>query len=701
MLALAIAGMTALGSTLIWKFRRGQELGATYNAVASMIFSALVMHFGGGTGEAHFPFFIFLSILLYYRAWRPIAYACAAILFHHFGFFTLQSMGMPVVVFSCLDGTTLLVHTAAGLGQGLLLGYIAARMEKNDLALMRSTAAQKLAAKVFHSTIEGIVITDAQGRIESVNPAFTQITGYTAEEAIGQTPRMLKSNHHDAAFYQEMWRAIESTGQWRGEIWNRRKGGEVFLESQTIQRIEGEDGDKKYVAVFNDITEQRRKDKHIEHLAFHDSLTGLANRSLLADRMKQAIALANRSGGSVAVMLVDLDNFKNVNDSFGHDQGDELIKVVAARLQKEVRTTDTVARLGGDEFVLVLQPCGRPDEIALIAERIISEIAMPIELSGLSLRVGASIGIAVYPSDGMDPASLMKIADTAMYEAKAVVKGTYRFFNTRMTDRAQARLHLEMDLRRAVEQGEFELHYQPKICLQSTLVCGAEALIRWRHPVRGLVPPMEFIPLAEETGLIEPIGQWVLAEACRQLSLWKTSETGLKSLAVNVSAVQLRQGGLSTTIQALLNQYRLPGDMLEIELTESAVMQNPDQAIESMSAIRALGVKIFIDDFGTGHSSLAYLKRLPLDALKIDRSFVKDAHQNEESSVICGAILGLARSLRLDAVAEGVETIEELALLRKLGCAVAQGYYFSRPLPVAELERWVLEMHSCDCSSCV
>jgi len=697
---LTFAGLIALGSVLIWKWRPGQAIGATYNAVGSMVFSALVMHFGGGAGEAHFPFFIFTSFLLYYRAWRPIAYACGVILSHHLGFFTLQGLGVPVVLFSCLDGQTLFIHLAAGLGQCALLGYIAARMEQNELALMQSTAAQKLAAKVFHKTIEGIVITDAQGRIESVNPAFTQITGYTEDEAIGNTPRILKSNHHDAAFYQEMWRSIERTGQWSGEIWNRRKGGEVFLESQTIQRIDSDDGIERYVAVFNDITEQRRKDKHIEHLAFHDSLTGLANRSLLADRLKQAIALVNRTGGALAVVLVDLDNFKNVNDSFGHDQGDDLLKVVAERLQMEVRSTDTVARLGGDEFVLVLQPCGRPEEIAAVAERVISQIAAPIELSGLCLRVGASVGIAVYPNDSADAAGLMKIADAAMYDAKAVGKGTYRFFNASMTDRAQARLHLEMDLRKAVEQNEFELYYQPKMCLPLGSPCGAEALIRWRHPERGLVPPMAFIPIAEETGLIEPIGDWVLEEACRQLSVWKRSGNGLPSLAVNVSALQLRQGTLARKIQELLERHQLTGDALEIELTESAVMRNPDQAIENMSALQALGVRISVDDFGTGHSSLAYLKRLPLDTLKIDRSFVKEAHHDEESAVICSAIVGLARNLKLGVVAEGVETSEQLAFLRKQGCTVAQGYYFSRPLPIDELESWLGEQTSNDCESC-
>lgn len=689
--ALLISGSVALGSMLIWRLRPGRHWGAMYNAAAAMVFSALIMHYGGGSGESHFPFFIFTSFLLYYRAWRPIAFACAVILSHHVGFFALQGAGVPVVVFSCLDGTTLFIHIVAGLGQCTLLGYIAARMEQNDLELIRSLAAQKLAAGVFHNTIEGIVITDASGRIESVNPAFTQITGYTAAEAIGQTPRILKSNHHDAEFYKAIWNAVETTGQWKGEIWNRRKGGEVFLESQTIQRIRSEDGTMRYVAIFNDITEQWRKDKRIEHLAFHDSLTGLANRSLLGDRLRYAIALAERSGGALAVMLVDLDRFKNINDSFGHDQGDDLLKEVANRLLQVVRGTDTVARLGGDEFVLVLQQIGGPEEAATIAARMIGEIGAPIELGGMHLRVGASVGIAVYPEDGADAPSLLKSADTAMYDAKALGKGTYRFFNSAMTDHAKARLLLEMELRKALEHKEFELYYQPKICLQHGAPCGAEVLIRWNHPVRGLVLPMEFIPLAEETGLIEPIGYWILEEACRQLHEWKTSKGGFSSLAVNVSTVQLRQGALVERIRALLDRYQLPGQALEIELTESAVMSDPEHAIESMHAIRALGVKIAIDDFGTGHSSLAYIRRLPIDCLKIDRSFVMEADRSEESAAICTTILSLAGNLKLAVVAEGVETEEQLLFLKEKGCSVGQGYYFSRPLPLESLKNWLSE----------
>lgn len=701
LIASLIAGLVALGSVFICRHRPGEGIGGIYNAIGAMVFSVLFMHFGRGHGEAHFPFFIFTSLLLYYRAIMPIAIACVVIVEHHLSFFALQGLGVPVVAFSSLDRNTLIIHIFAAIGQCSLLAYIAARMKKDDLARIRASTEQQFAASVFHNAIEGIVVTDARGTILSVNPAFTQITGYTADEAIGQTPRLLKSNHHDDAFYAAMWRSVETTGEWKGELWNRRKGGEVFLESQCIRRVHGEEGAIHYVAVFNDITEQWHKDKRIEYLAFHDSLTGLANRSLLGDRLRHAIALGERTGGSLAVLAIDLDRFKNVNDGFGHDKGDALLRVVAARLSAVARDSDTVARVGGDEFVMVLQTPGHPEEIAAIATRIIESIARPVEVDGLSLRVGTSIGIAVYPGDGEEASSLLKNADAAMYEAKADGKSTYRFFSAAMTSRAQARLHLEMDLRSALEKGQLELYYQPKICLHFGMPCGAEVLARWRHPDQGLISPLTFIPLAEETGLIESIGSWVLEEACRNLGRWRASGTMLSSLAVNVSAVQLRHAAFAEKVRDLLQRHGLPGNALEIELTESTVMNDPAQAIESMKAIRALGVRISIDDFGTGYSSLSYLKRLPIDALKIDRSFVMEADRSEDGAVICSTIIGLAKNLNFDVVAEGIETEAQLSYLKKQGCNIGQGYYYSRPLPLAELTRWLAANPSRNCADCV
>ncbi|HYD96853.1 MAG TPA: EAL domain-containing protein [Noviherbaspirillum sp.] len=689
LIAFALAALVALGSALILRRWPGQAAGGIYNAAASVVISALLVHFSGGSPDAHILLFILTSLLLYYRARWPVALAGGIFVSYHLGFYTLQEAGAPVFLFACPESHVLLIHLAAGIGQYTLLGYIAARMERKDAYLRLAAAQQELAASVFHNAIEGIVITDAKGRIVSVNPAFTEITGYTAEEAIGETPRLLKSNRHDEQFYREMWATIESAGQWKGKIWNRRKCGEVFLESQTIRRLRGEDGVIRYVAVFNDITEQWRKDQRIEHLAFYDSLTGLANRSLLNDRIQHSIALAERSGSGLAVLVLDLDRFKNINDTLGHDQGDKLLQIVSERLRKVARETDTVARLGGDEFVLLLENPGRPEEIGAVAARVVECIAEPMVLGGVTLCVEGSLGVAIYPIDGEDAASLMKNADTAMYDAKASGKNTYRFFSSSMTDRAKKRLHLEMDLRRALEQQEFELHYQPKVCLATGAPTGAEALIRWRHPERGLVSPMEFIPLAEETGLIEPMGEWVLEEACRQLCVWRTTGAGIANLAVNVSAIQIQRGRLAEHIRALLGRYGLPGSMLEIELTESTLMDDPERAIEVMNAVRSAGVKIAIDDFGTGYSSLAYLSRLPIDTLKIDRSFVNAADRSANGRVVCDTIIGLGRNLHLQVVAEGIETPEQLAYLRQQGCYAGQGYHFCRPLPEDEFSRWL------------
>ncbi len=829
-LALLLSSILAAGSVLAWRLRPGSLAGRLYNAAAAMGFCALIMHFGGGLGEAHFPFFIFVAILLAYRDWRPIAVAGLAICLHHLVFYWLQLAGWPLVVFSCPDKTTLSVHLAAGLGQCLLIGTIAHHMGLHETArstfesalagseqrfrglfesspdpawliedhrftacnaaavavlgypsqeavlmshpaalsppfqpdgensfakaeqLMRqsreigvqrfewvhrradgtdfpaevtlsainlqghqglyctwrdiserqaSEADLKLAASVYHNTVEAIVIADHQGNILSVNPAFAEITGYTAEEAIGKNPRLLKSDRHHADFYAEMWRRLAETGQWRGEIWNRRKNGEIYLQYQTITAIAGTDGKPaRYVSVFNDITEMRQKDERIKHLAFHDALTGLPNRSLLQDRLEHGIAVAQREGRRIAVLFLDLDRFKTVNDTLGHDHGDELLLIVTERLSNVTRTTDTLSRQGGDEFVLVLRNPSDEREVALIAERIIEVINEPMNVLGVPVQVGASLGIAFYPDDGQSALGLMKNADTAMYAAKAAGKNTYRFFNQTMTARAEERLRTEADLRMAIERGEFELYYQPKVCLDGRTACGAEALIRWNHPQRGRISPLDFIPLAEETGLIVPIGDWVLEESCRALAEWARQGIPLQRIAINVSAVQLRSGRLAERIGGLIRQYGLaPGD-LGIEITESTVMGDHQNAVAVLDELRAIGLTVAIDDFGTGHSSLAYLKRLPIDTLKIDRSFVTDADSNEEDAEICRTIIALGKALSLTVIAEGVETEGQASFLAAAGCPIAQGYYFAKPLPAAEFRDWLIHRQRPDRCHC-
>ncbi|HJW24884.1 MAG TPA: EAL domain-containing protein [Rhodocyclaceae bacterium] len=547
-----------------------------------------------------------------------------------------------------------------------------------------------LAASVFSNTLEGVLVTDSRATILSVNPAFTAITGYSAEEAVGKKPSLLRSDHHGPEFYREMWANLTRDGHWSGEIWNRRKGGEAYLEWLNISAVPAPDGQPaRYVGVFSDITELRRKDEDIRHLAFHDPLTNLPNRALLLDRLEHGITVARREGTRLAVMFVDLDRFKAINDSLGHDVGDGLLQEVAERLKACVRQSDTVARMGGDEFVILLEPAGELESYASLAGKIIEALSRPATVHGNAIQVGASVGIACFPDDGATSVDLMKHADAAMYAAKTAGRNTYRFFQGAMTERAGQRLKLEMELRRAASNGELELFYQPQVDLESNLPCGVEALLRWRHPEHGLLPPVDFIPVAEETGLICELGDWVLEEACRQWAQWQAEGCGVDRVAINVSAKQIQQGDLAERIAGLSRHYGIPASCLEVELTEGVIMADPEKAAGIFSSLRGLGVTVAMDDFGTGYSSLAYLRRLPIDILKIDRSFVLNAHQSEEDAEIVRTILALARALKLSVVAEGVETDRQAAFLRACGCAVGQGYLYARPAPAADVAEWL------------
>lgn len=562
----------------------------------------------------------------------------------------------------------------------------------NQLLRQRSKdeAELLLAANVFARTADGIVVTDTASNILSVNPAFSEITGYEAAEAIGRKPKLWRSEHHTADFYREMWSVLLETGRWRGEIWNRRKNGEAFLTWLSITAVPGPDGQAaRYVSVFNDITELRRKDDRIQHLAFHDSLTGLANRALFLDRLEQGIGLAHREGGRLAVMFIDLDRFKQINDSLGHDIGDELLKHSATRLAACLRETDTVARIGGDEFVVMLRNGGGSGDLATLAEKIIAALGRPLRLGERDIQIGASVGIACYPFDGDDVVALMKHADAAMYAAKSAGRGTYRFFQPALTEKAVQRLTLEMELRTAIERNELELHYQPKVRLGDDRPCGLEALVRWRHPSHGLVPPGEFIPVAEESGIIDRLGDWVLAEACRQIAAWQAAGAAVLPVAVNISARQLQTGNLEDRLGELCASHGIEPRLLEMELTESSVMANPEYAAGLCRRLRERGVRIAMDDFGTGYSSLAYLLRLPIDTLKIDRSFVMNVDRGGSEAQIVRTILALAASLSLEIVAEGIETREQAAFLRACGCPLGQGYFYSRPLPAAAIAAWL------------
>jgi diguanylate cyclase (GGDEF)-like protein/PAS domain S-box-containing protein len=550
-------------------------------------------------------------------------------------------------------------------------------------------AQTRLAASVFHSIAEAIVITDADSRIISTNPAFTAMTGFTSAEVLGKTPKVLKSDRQDAEFYAGLWNDLLTLGQWQGEIWNRHKNGSAFLAWQTIKSIKGDDDSLRYVSVFSDITELHRKDEHIRHQAYHDALTDLPNRLLLEDRLGHAIEVGRRDERRVALMFLDLDRFKVVNDSLGHDVGDLLLKQVAERLRGLLRRSDTVARLGGDEFIVVLSDIGSPGEVAEVADKIILSLVEPMTLKDHEVHIGASIGITIFPQDGDDVTSLMKGADTAMYQAKAAGRNTFRFFDPSMNGQAVERLNLEAALRRALDYDEFELFYQPKIDLRSGRTAGAEALIRWHSPERGLVSPGLFIPLAEETGLISRIGDWVLEEACRQLVLWRERGLAPVSVAVNVSGLQFLDPGFADKVAGLLTGHQLDPALLELELTESSVMSEPERAIAQLTLLSEMGVAVSIDDFGTGYSSLSYLKRLPVNTIKIDRSFVHGVDHQTDNAAIVKAILGLGDALGMSIIAEGVETEGEARHLKDAGCPTVQGFKYARPLPAAEFEAWV------------
>jgi len=555
----------------------------------------------------------------------------------------------------------------------------------------------QLAATVFDASSDAIIITDSDNRIISVNAAFCEITGYSAQEVIGQTPEILNSGRHDAGFYHALWRDLLETGQWNGEVWNRRKNGEIFAELLTINAVKNYRGEiSHYVSIFADITEHKQTEEHMRHLAHYDALTNLPNRTLFNDRLGQALINAQRDNGKAAVMFLDLDRFKNINDTLGHGIGDLLLQEVAVRLTGCVRQGDTVSRLGGDEFVVLLPELNDEKDARLVAQKLLNAAAFPMVLGGHELHISASIGISYYPMDGANSEALMKNADVAMYRAKEEGRNNFQFYHASMNARSFERLAMETSMRYALNRGEFELYYQPRFSLPEGRIVGAEALIRWNHPDLGLVSPGLFIPLAEETGLILPIGEWVLKQVAAQGMSWQQAGFPRLSLAVNVSARQFRRVDFAGEVLQILRNSGFDPHHLELELTESTLMTHAEENIETLKKLNALGIRIAIDDFGTGYSSLSYLKRLPVDILKIDRSFVSEVPDNRDGVAIVEAIIAMAHSLGLHIIAEGVETTEQLEFLQMRKCNEIQGYYFSHPLPVEQFEQLLLEMQAVD-----
>jgi len=549
----------------------------------------------------------------------------------------------------------------------------------------------RVAAAAFESQ-EGTMVTDAQGVILKVNRAFTASTGYTAAEAVGQTPRLLKSGRHNADFYRAMWESIDRAGGWQGEVWDRRKDGTEYPKWLTISAVKDENGAvTHYVGTHFDITERKRAEEKINELAFFDTLTGLPNRTLLLDRLKQTMTTSARNASHGALLFIDLDNFKTLNDTQGHDMGDQLLKQVAERLTTCVREGDTVARLGGDEFVVVLSGLSAQEQDAAasaeaVAEKILATFRQPFPLGALAHQSTASIGIALFGDQPATLDDLMKQADLAMYRSKDAGRGTWHFFDPTMQATVMKRAVLEADLHAAVREQQFLLHYQAQV-VDAGRLTGAEVLVRWQHPERGMVPPAEFIPLAEETGLILPLGEWVLETACAQLAAWAQQPAmSHLTVAVNVSARQFHQHDFVDRVLAVLDHTGANPQRLKLELTESLLVANIEQIIEKMHALKVRGVGFSLDDFGTGYSSLSYLKRLPLDQLKIDRSFVRDVLTDPNDAPIAKTVVALAQGLGLGVIAEGVETAAQRDFLADAGCYAYQGYFFGRPVPVHEFE---------------
>ncbi|MEA3639480.1 MAG: PAS domain S-box protein [Lamprobacter sp.] len=551
---------------------------------------------------------------------------------------------------------------------------------------------ERQASTVFENSSEAIMVTDAEQRLVAVNRAFSDISGYQESEVVGRRPDLLSSGQDDAALCKSIWLAIEHRGSWRGEIWNRRKDGEIYPARMTISSVRDDHGQvTNYIGIFNDISDAKRSEEELYRLAHSDALTGLPNRTLLRARMEQSLQHAKREKQMLALLFIDLDLFKNVNDSLGHSVGDELLQDVAMAIQSEVRESDTLARLGGDEFVILMEAIEDPASVAQLAQRLCEKISQPLQVGERELQVTASIGVSLFPSDGQSMDSLLSNADMAMYRAKDHGRNTYRFFEAEMTERAMQRLRHETALRGALTRGELSLLYQPQVQLNNAQIHGAEALLRWTHPELGAVSPLDFIPIAEEIGLISELGKWVLEQACKQLIAWDAEGFQVHRLAVNISVQQVERIDLVDEIREIFQRTGVAPERFELEVTESMLMRNVDRVIANLSALRDLGITIAVDDFGSGFSSLGYLKTLPISRLKIDKTFVDGVTVDDNDDAIARAIIALGKALGLDVIAEGVETSAQAAFLEHEGCNEAQGYLFGRPMKPDELHQLSLE----------
>lgn len=552
-----------------------------------------------------------------------------------------------------------------------------------DITLIRHAERERrIALEVLRSMSEAVAVIDLSFSFISVNPAFSRITGYSEAEVLGQDSRLLDSSQHSPDFYRRVRDILERTGHWAGEMWQRRKDAEEFLGWIEMSEVRDGHGQRShFVAVVNDITDKKRAEQELRYLANYDTLTGLPNRALLSERLGRAIVRARRQETRVAVLFLDLDRFKDINDSLGHAAGDRLLKAAATRLQATVGASDTVARLGGDEFTVVLEDVESLAAVERMAREIITAFSMPLELDDRhDVNITPSLGISLYPDHALVPTDLLKFADTAMYQAKSEGRNTFQIYNETMDAEARRRAQVLAALRKALDRGEFRLVFQPRMALSDGRITGVEALLRWHSPELGDIPPVTFIPLAEESGLILQIGEWVLQEACQTLKRWRSHGLTEISMAVNVSVLQLLRGHLPEQLQEILNLTGVPANRIELEVTESMVMQNAEQTTAVLNELQSLGCTLAIDDFGTGYSSLVYLKRLPIDTLKIDKEFIGDLIRDPDDEAITATVITMGHSLGLNVIAEGVETEQQLAYLRQQGCDEIQGYWLSPPI---------------------
>jgi diguanylate cyclase (GGDEF)-like protein/PAS domain S-box-containing protein len=548
----------------------------------------------------------------------------------------------------------------------------------------------RLFKRSVEASTEGVLITNAKSIIVDVNDAFENITGYKREDVVGATPVLLKSGHHNKAYYQAMWKSILQEGSWKGEIWNRRKSGEIYPQWLNISSVKNTEGViENYIAVFSDITSLKESEAKLDFMAHHDHLTELPNRVLLKARLQHTLSVAKRHNTLTSVMFLDLDNFKNINDSYGHSVGDDVIVAVAKRISKLLREDDTLARIGGDEFIIVMNNFSSSEQIGHVAQNIMESFETPYLIENKEFWITASIGISIAPDDGNSAETLIKNADTAMYEAKGDGKNVYKYYNDKMTANSFERILFETALKTAISNHEFEVYYQPQENIQDNSIIGFEALLRWKHPTLGLVSPDRFIPIAEESKMILPIGEFVLNQACKDIAQWHKEDLCKGRIAVNVSGTQLEHSEFSDILKAALKHHNIDPSMIEVEVTESMVMKNPERWIRLLEEIKRIGVAISIDDFGTGYSSLNYLRRLPVDTLKIDRSFIQDIPREKDACAIADAIIRMAESLSLKTLAEGVETPEQRTYLAQKGCTESQGYLLSRPMCGKDTYAWL------------